>query len=566
MSLSIAKTKLLVFFIFIAYLIIFTDAISQNKTLHHVRRSSVDDSFFKNQKQGFYRSYQPVSIKYHKISYPKTDDRTDYDITSYDTEYGGVVSNFTSSIYDDNPPLYPNPEVFVKNNQALKMNSKTENEVELPDDSLADADLKEHNIIDSVTYLYGFNNCHGDRNEWIILIYIASAITIILLLTSMMWVIWSDYAAEFRKNSKLYPININLSCCMLACTLIYIQAVMGVSSQSQCERIALLLHYTYLTSASWIITLTATVAEYCACGTMMPLKYNYLLAYGVPAIVVMFNYALSMEHYETKHYCWMSLEKGMVIGFMVPITVLILINTIIIMVGLQGVQKKQGEMLQAKLQEVFDRHDGNYSKNDQVDGANVNDGEVIDTVDNMFIAESNRKNTDSSETLEDDHFQYVNISVPDKDATEDGNDSNKDKDSEGKLEMMYPDHMYLKYNLNPEGNQLKTYLHLGLVMEPFFGINWVMGVAALENATHWTTPTIYLILTITMYIYYTATISITLPIICNKQTPAPCCHEVVSEPTLVPARTTDSIPLLDPTVQQPNVSTAPADTISTISI
>ncbi|CAG5059871.1 unnamed protein product [Parnassius apollo] len=564
MSFSVAQTKLLVFCIFMAYLIINTDAISQNKTFHHIRRSGVDDSFFKNQKQGFYRSYQPVSIKYHKISYPKTDDRNDYDITSYDTEYGGVVSNFTSSIYDDNPPLYPNPEIFSKNNLALKLKSKTENEVELPDDSLADADLKEHNIIDSVTYLYGFNNCHGDRNEWIILIYIASAITIILLLTSMMWVFWSDYAAEFRKNSKLYPININLSCCMLACTLIYIQAVMGVSSTSQCERIALLLHYTYLTSASWIITLTATVTEYCTCGTLMPLKYNYLLAYGVPAIVVMFNYALSMEHYETKHYCWMSLEKGMVIGFMVPITVLILINTIIIMIGLQGVQKKHGELLQAKLQEVFDRQDSNYSKNGQVDGANINEG--ID-VDDMFTAGSSRKNTDSSEALEDDNCQYVNVSIPDKDATEEGNDTNnKDKDGERKLEMMYPDHMYLKFNLNSEGNQLKTYLHLGLVMEPFFGINWVMGVAALENATHWTTPTIYLILTLTMYIYYTATISMTLPIICNKEKPEPCCDEVVSEPIVVPARTTDSIPLLDPAVQQPNVSPAPADTISTISI
>lgn len=41
---------------------------------------------------------------------------------------------------------------------------------ELPDDSLADADLKEHNIIDSVTYLYGFNNCHGVRNEWMVLV------------------------------------------------------------------------------------------------------------------------------------------------------------------------------------------------------------------------------------------------------------------------------------------------------------------------------------------------------------------------------------------------------------
>lgn len=37
----------------------------------------------------------------------------------------------------------------------------------------------------------------------------------------------------------------------------------------------------------WIVALAAAVAEYCVCDTLLPLKYNYLLAYGVPAIVVM---------------------------------------------------------------------------------------------------------------------------------------------------------------------------------------------------------------------------------------------------------------------------------------
>lgn len=42
--------------------------------------------------------------------------------------------------------------------------------MDIPDDSLADADLGEHNIIDSVTYVYGFNNCHGMRDEWMVLV------------------------------------------------------------------------------------------------------------------------------------------------------------------------------------------------------------------------------------------------------------------------------------------------------------------------------------------------------------------------------------------------------------
>lgn len=70
----------------------------------------------------------------------------------------------------------------------------------------------------------------------------------------------------------------------------------GVSSPSQCERIALVLHYTHICCAMWIVALAAAVAEYCACDTFLPLKYNYLLAYGVPAVIVMVS-AIHFDHF-----------------------------------------------------------------------------------------------------------------------------------------------------------------------------------------------------------------------------------------------------------------------------
>lgn len=60
-------------------------------------------------------------MKFRKTVFPKRQDRLDYDLTAYDTEYGGVVSNFTSSVYDENPPLYPNPEVLGPQNSFGKM-------------------------------------------------------------------------------------------------------------------------------------------------------------------------------------------------------------------------------------------------------------------------------------------------------------------------------------------------------------------------------------------------------------------------------------------------------------
>lgn len=565
--------KLKVYVTLIIQILIVSANASQNRSSHHNRRQENDD-LFKTQKAPSYRSFQfsPVSIRYHKSTYPRADDRSDFDITSYDTEYGGVVSNFTSSIYDDNPPLYPNPEFLARSNQVITKttDNKVDPDIDLPDDSLADADLKEHNIIDSVTYLYGFNNCHGVRNEWMVLIFITSGIAVVLLVSAIMWLMWSDYAAEFRRSSKLYPININLCCCLAACTMIYIQAVMGVSSPSQCERIALLLHYTHVSCAMWIVALAAAVSEYCVHDTLIPLKYNYLLAYGVPAVVVMFNYALSMEHYEIKHYCWMSIEKGMVMGFMVPAMILILINTTIIILGLQSVNKKQAETLTAKIQELVDHHMANWPKQDQIDDKTGS----IDTLDNIYTPGSSRKNTDSSETLDKDYnaseddCHYVNMAIPGENCeavSEPNLEQSKALQDKGLLNMLYMDNISWKWTWNTEGNELKVYLNLCLVLEPFFAINWVMGVVAIENATHWSTPTIYLILVVAMYLYLITTICTTLPIVKPKKI-APCCEAVITEPSLTRNRTTDSIPLLDPSIQQPNVTPAPADTISTISI
>ncbi|XP_047541024.1 uncharacterized protein LOC125073949 isoform X1 [Vanessa atalanta] len=585
----LTKAMMLIFLLY-SSLLCDTEALPQNKSFHHIRRPNIEDSSFNNQKVATYRSFQPIAIKYHKV-YPRVEDRTDYDINAYDSEYGGVVvSNFTSSIYEDNPPLYPNPEVLARSNPVIKYikdsamffilaqlskfieNKISEPDVELPEDSLGDGDLREHNIIDSVTYLYGFNSCHGGRDEWIVLIFITSGLAIIIPVAATMWLMWSQYTSEFRRNSKIYPIVINLCCCLVACTLIYIQAVVGASSPTQCEKIALVLHYTHISCAMWIVALAAAVAEYCVCDTLLPLKYNYLLAYGVPAIVVTFNYALSMEHYEIKHYCWMSIEKGMVMGFMIPAMILILINTAIVIVGLQSVNKKQTEMLTAKIHELVEHHMTNWPKTMRVE---ENTNGSVETLDNLYTPDSSRKNTDTSDTLEkeftfnEEECNYVIIEGSNNDVNgecgKEVNEHFKQMSDRGLLNIIYMDNLSWKWTWNTEGNELKTYLNLCLVLEPFFAINWVMGVVAIENAAHWSTPTIYLILVVSMHIYFAATICTTIPIVPNKATV--CCDDVVAEnPTLPRIRTTDSIPLLDPVIQQPNVTVAPADTISTISI
>lgn len=109
----------------------------------------------------------------------------------------------------------------------------------------------------------------------------------------------------------------------------------------------------------------------------------------------------------------MSIEKGMLMGFMAPAMILILINTAIIIVGLQSVNKKQTEILSAKIQQLVEHHFMNVPKNEKADD---NAEGSVETLNNMYTPSSSRKNTDSSDTLEKEFnfnvedYQYGNIS------------------------------------------------------------------------------------------------------------------------------------------------------------
>lgn len=120
-----------------------------------------------------------------------------------------------------------------------------------------------------------------------------------------------------------------------------------------------------------------------------------------------------MEQYEIKHYCWMSIEKGMVMGFMIPAMILILINTAIIIVGLQSVNRKQNDLLTAKIQELVDQHLADWSKNEP--GSS-------ETINNVCTPLPSRKNTDSSDTVdrdsndEDNPYLTVNMGTSNGDS------------------------------------------------------------------------------------------------------------------------------------------------------
>lgn len=121
-------------------------------------------------------------------------------------------------------------------------------------------------------------------------------------------------------------------------------------------------------------------------------------------------------------------------GFMVPVMLLIIINTAIILLGLKRVYKKQTESLRTKLQEIQDRHEDNIRKATQATQSDENKAGMT-TLENLFIASTSRNDKDSSETLDREELSceetcYVNVDVTNEGSNEGNNEGNNDDENE----------------------------------------------------------------------------------------------------------------------------------------
>lgn len=71
-------------------------------------------------------------------------------------------------------------------------------------------------------------------------------------------------------------------------------------------------------------------------------------------LLFQFSYASSIDAFEVHRYCWMSIQKGMIVSFMVPISFLIILTTILGTVSLKRISSKQTEMLCESIESIIE--------------------------------------------------------------------------------------------------------------------------------------------------------------------------------------------------------------------
>ncbi|XP_037031888.1 uncharacterized protein LOC119071204 isoform X2 [Bradysia coprophila] len=257
---------------------------------------------------------------------------------------------YTSSIP---PEIYPDPEgVLISKKIPFKKDPPRRptiggNLVERNDD------LKEHDTIDNIMYIYygSVGTMRKSLGGSIIIVgaVFALAAQILAIVLSLL------RNRRFRRQNDLATISLNLLSTLCASNFVFIVGVQASKTLFKCEMIAVLLHYFHLSTSLWGLSHSYTIYDFIINDNAPNLKYHNLVAYVGSAVYVMLSFLVSSSSFEVVDYCWMSVARGMIVNFMIPISVLIVATTVLGTLSLRSVASKQREVIVESIENILEK-------------------------------------------------------------------------------------------------------------------------------------------------------------------------------------------------------------------
>ncbi|KAK5640558.1 hypothetical protein RI129_011369 [Pyrocoelia pectoralis] len=168
---------------------------------------------------------------------------------------------------------------------------------------------------------YGSHNRNGN-NYGSEIIIIGSVLSCAAQLLTIFCVLLRKNLIGKREINKMF---LHLMGCLCVSNLVFMLGVYATKSAIKCQIVALMLHYLHLLTAFWIFLYCYYVYKSLSHTSVPKLRCLLSFAYGFPA-------GLSL----TKKFCFVSVQKGMLINYMLPISVLIIVTTVY---SLNGIRK-----------------------------------------------------------------------------------------------------------------------------------------------------------------------------------------------------------------------------------
>lgn len=242
----------------------------------------------------------------------------------------------TTSLNYKRSDIYPNPEKIylslaeIKKNKFLKMDAKREEEKLLnPDESVDDGfdkDLKGHDLIDNIMYIYYGGNSVIRKGLGGNIIVIGAVCGLAAQILTIALSFLRNRRLR-RTNNALFPIAINLLTMMCISNFVFIIGVQSYKNILKCEIIAILLHLLHLSTSAWGFIYILAIYQFLKYDKILNLRKCYMAAYGGTSVFILVSYVFANDGYEIQNYCWMSVQRGMIFSYMVPVSILIISST-----------------------------------------------------------------------------------------------------------------------------------------------------------------------------------------------------------------------------------------------
>lgn len=134
-------------------------------------------------------------------------------------------------------------------------------------------------------------------------------------------------------RSETSIIHLNLVAALAVAQIIFLTGIEATQNKAACKVVAVFLHYFNLVSFTWMLVEGiwlyvmivrvfesgySRIKKYCAC------------AWGIPFVFVVITLSASFDGYGTDRSCWLSVQKGTIWSFVVPVLLIAVANSIIL--------------------------------------------------------------------------------------------------------------------------------------------------------------------------------------------------------------------------------------------
>lgn len=212
---------------------------------------------------------------------------------------------------------------MVENNRVVIMPNEAVDLTGMNEDS-------DHNLIDSIMYIYYYGSKSGgpalDKEIGGSIIIIGAVVALAAQLLTII-ILFLKHRRNRHKN-LLFPVLTALLVMTFLANFFFIVGVQSSRNVLKCEIIAILLHYLHLSTTFWVFLYIYCVHEFIRNNSGPNMNFLLSLGVGMPAIYIVFNYMVSTSNYEVVNYCWMSVKKGMIVNYMVPIAFFIVATAV----------------------------------------------------------------------------------------------------------------------------------------------------------------------------------------------------------------------------------------------